>query len=284
MNPAQRQAYLDAMGIRAWTLRDRSAATAEPGVDVDTAAEPDEAIVAQAAPIKSKAGGFPADMLRAALRGEAPTPEPVVEKTPASKPDQPVIPAQHARPEVSDLDWTGLATQVAGCRACALHGTRTQAVFGSGNPTANLLIISEGPNPEEDREGQPFVGQSGQLLDAMLQAIGLSRQVVYLTNLVKCRASGNRAPEPEEVERCQPYLARQIALQQPQLILCVGAVSAQQVLATDLPVGKLRGRFHEHASGVPVAVTYHPSYLLRRPEEKAKVWQDLQQLTKALSG
>lgn len=184
----------------------------------------------------------------------------------------------------SDLDWPALADMVAGCRACELHRSRTRTVFGTGAQDAELMIVGEAPGADEDRLGEPFVGRAGQLLGAMLHAVGLTRQQVYISNILKCRPPGNRNPSAEEAAACQGYLDRQIALVQPSLILSVGAISAHNLLATDLPVGKLRGRLHRHPSGVPVVVTYHPAYLLRRPEEKAKSWADLQQVARALRG
>jgi len=181
------------------------------------------------------------------------------------------------------LDWDELAQQVSQCRACQLSTSRKQTVFGSGYQQADLMIIGEAPGAEEDRQGQPFVGRAGQLLTNMLLAIGLDRQQVYIANILKCRPPGNRNPQPQEVAECSNYLNRQISLVQPRLILSVGGVSANHLLQTDQPVGQLRGSLHQHPqTNTDLMVTYHPAYLLRRPEEKSKVWQDLQQVASYL--
>ncbi|BCO33120.1 uracil-DNA glycosylase [Thiohalobacter sp. COW1] len=175
------------------------------------------------------------------------------------------------------LDWTALRERVLGCTACQLHATRTQAVFGVGNPDADWLIVGEAPGAEEDRRGEPFVGRAGQLLDAILRAAGQDRRSAYIANILKCRPPNNRDPEPEEIGCCQDYLARQIALIRPRLILAVGRIAAQHLLATDQPIGRLRGRVHRWGeAGIPLVVTYHPAYLLRSPGEKRKAWEDLQ--------
>lgn len=177
---------------------------------------------------------------------------------------------------VTDLDWDALRERVLGCTACQLHSTRTQAVFGVGNPDADWLIVGEAPGAEEDRRGEPFVGRAGQLLDAILRAAGQDRTTAYIANILKCRPPNNRDPNPEEISFCQDYLARQIALIRPRLILAVGRIAAQHLLVTDQPIGRLRGRAHHWGeAGIPLVVTYHPAYLLRSPGEKRKVWQDL---------
>jgi DNA polymerase len=174
-------------------------------------------------------------------------------------------------------DWQPLQAEVAVCLKCDLHRTRTRTVFGVGNPHADWLVIGEAPGVEEDRQGEPFVGAAGKLLDAMLQAIGLSRTAnVFVANMVKCRPPGNRDPKPEEIASCRPYLLRQIAAIKPKLILAVGRISAQNLLATDVSLGRLRGRVHEFGPfATPLIVTYHPAYLLRSPGEKRKAWEDL---------
>jgi DNA polymerase len=185
--------------------------------------------------------------------------------------------------DVAELDWPELQARVANCKKCELHKTRSQTVFGVGNPDADLLIIGEAPGADEDRQGEPFVGRAGQLLTAMLQAIGLKRTDVYIANILKCRPPGNRNPTLEEAAACQPYLERQIALIKPKLILSIGAVSAHNLLGSDAPVGRLRRRVHHYGPDrIPVLVSYHPAYLLRRPEEKAKAWEDLQQAAQLL--
>ncbi|HEB99736.1 MAG TPA: uracil-DNA glycosylase [Thiotrichales bacterium] len=173
--------------------------------------------------------------------------------------------------------WEELETLVRECRRCELHRSRTQTVFGVGNPEADWLVIGEAPGAEEDRRGEPFVGRAGQLLDAMLKAIGLDRTTVYIANILKCRPPNNRDPRPEEVEQCKPWLDRQIELIRPRIILAVGRIAAQNLLDTSQPIGRLRGRVHSYGPGdIPLVVTYHPAYLLRSPAEKRKAWQDLQ--------
>ena len=217
-------------------------------------------------------------VLRSARTGAAAVPA-----TPESGPVEPTGPAVIAPPQPAGEAgapeaWEQLREQVRACTACALHETRTQAVFGVGNRRAEWMVIGEAPGAEEDRRGEPFVGRAGQLLDAMLRAIGLSRETnVYIANILKSRPPGNRDPRPEEVAACLPYLHRQIALVRPKLLLAVGRIAAQTLLGTDAPLGRLRGRAHafgEH--NVPLVVTYHPAYLLRSPAEKRKAWEDLQ--------
>ena len=180
--------------------------------------------------------------------------------------------ASEADPEI----WERLAAEVRACTRCGLHKTRTQTVFGVGRRDAELLVIGEAPGADEDRQGEPFVGRAGQLLNAMLRAIGLPRKEVYIANILKCRPPGNRDPQPEEASTCTPYLSRQIALVRPRAILAVGRIAAQWLLQSDAPIGRLRGRaFRYGESGTPLIVTYHPAYLLRSPLEKAKAWADL---------
>ena len=171
--------------------------------------------------------------------------------------------------------WIELKQVVPACTACGLHKTRTQTVFGVGDENADWMLIGEAPGAEEDRLGEPFVGQAGKLLDNMLAAIGLTRgENVYIANVLKCRPPGNRNPEPEEVARCSPFLERQIELVKPKLVVAMGRFAAQTLLATDASIASLRGRVHAYA-GVPLVVTYHPAYLLRTLPDKAKAWADL---------
>jgi uracil-DNA glycosylase len=171
--------------------------------------------------------------------------------------------------------WIPLKSAVSGCTQCGLHNTRTQTVFGVGDENAEWMLIGEAPGAEEDRLGDPFVGQAGKLLDNMLAALGLSRRRnVYIANVLKCRPPGNRNPEPAEVAKCTPYLLKQIELVRPKLILAMGRFAAQTLLNTDAAVGSLRGRVHRYA-GVALVVTYHPAYLLRNLPDKAKAWEDL---------
>ncbi|HEY3784983.1 MAG TPA: uracil-DNA glycosylase [Steroidobacteraceae bacterium] len=170
-----------------------------------------------------------------------------------------------------------MRTQVLACTRCPLHTTRTQGVFGVGSREAKWLVVGEAPGGEEDRRGEPFVGRAGHLLDAMLRSIGLNRSSnVYIANILKSRPPGNRDPKPEEVAACLPYLLRQVQLLQPRLMLAVGRIAAQTLLATDAPLGRLRGRVHHFGElNTPLIVTYHPAYLLRTPGDKRKAWEDL---------
>jgi uracil-DNA glycosylase family 4 len=173
-------------------------------------------------------------------------------------------------------DWQSLQNEVAQCTRCELHKSRTQTVFGVGNQQAQVMIVGEAPGADEDRQGEPFVGRAGQLLNEMLKTIGLSRQAVYIANILKCRPPNNRDPKPDEAAECSEYLHRQIALIQPRLIVAVGRIAAQRLLQTDTSLGRLRSRVHEHpATGIPLVATYHPAYLLRSPGEKRKAWEDL---------
>lgn len=182
-----------------------------------------------------------------------------------------------ARTDVALLGWDELHARVAGCTLCALHKGRTQAVFGVGDRAARWMIIGEAPGADEDRQGEPFVGRAGKLLNAMLLAIGLKREQVYIANIVKCRPPNNRDPLPEEAAACAPYLQRQIALIQPGIILAVGRIAAHNLLKTDESMAALRGRRFNHAdTDIPIVATYHPAYLLRSPKEKRKAWADLQ--------
>lgn len=173
-------------------------------------------------------------------------------------------------------DLESLAVAVAACTRCDLYQARTQTVFGVGDPHADWLLIGEAPGAEEDRRGEPFVGRAGRLLNAMLRAIGLSREQVYIANILKCRPPGNRDPRPEEVALCSSYLAAQVNMIAPRIILALGRIAAQNLLGLSTPIGKMRGQRYTYGeSAIPVVVTYHPAYLLRSPQEKRKTWQDL---------
>ena len=250
MEEQLRRQYLEAMGIQAWVQR--SPAGEEPVVPE-----------VEAQPVSSTP-----DV--AAVAGSSKTPDV----------RSPVEPPKRGSPEtpgdVASLGWEELQARVTGCAACPLHASRTQTVFGVGNREAELMVIGEAPGADEDRQGEPFVGRAGQLLNAMLQAIGLPREAVYIANILKCRPPGNRDPKPEEVVHCEPFLLRQIELIRPRVILAVGRVAAQNLLHTTETVGKLRSHTHRLGeAGIPVVVTYHPAYLLRSPDQKGKAWQDL---------
>jgi DNA polymerase len=248
MNAQRRAEYLAALSIEVWLSRGRRGA-AEPIVGAASGIAPAPALPASAAPAS------------AAVPAAAPE---------AREPARTVDPEMAAR-------WQALQAEVAACTKCALHATRTQAVFGVGDKRAEWLVVGEAPGAEEDRQGAPFVGRAGQLLDAMLRAIGLARgDNLYIANILKSRPPGNRDPRPEEVAACLPYLKRQIALLEPRLILAVGRIAAQTLLGTDAPLGRLRGRVHHFGElNTPLIVTYHPAYLLRTPAEKRKAWEDL---------
>ncbi len=182
---------------------------------------------------------------------------------------------RQGNPEPNPQGWIELKQAVPACTACGLHKGRAQTVFGVGDENADWLLVGEAPGAEEDRLGEPFVGQAGRLLDNMLAAIELRRgDNVYIANVLKCRPPGNRNPEPDEVAKCTPFLLKQIALIQPKLIVAMGRFAAQTLLNTDATIASLRGRLHAYA-GVPLVVTYHPAYLLRNLPDKSKAWADL---------
>lgn len=176
---------------------------------------------------------------------------------------------------VADLGWDELEARVADCQRCRLCEKRTQTVFGVGDREADWMLVGEAPGENEDKQGEPFVGQAGKLLDSMLHALSLERSNnVYIANVIKCRPPGNRNPEPDEVARCEPYLQRQVALVKPKLIVALGRFAAQTLLKSDGSIASMRGRVHQY-EGVPVIVSYHPAYLLRSLPDKSKAWADL---------
>ena len=248
MSSALRKEYLAALGLETWTLRGPAAAALEPVAAPFTESAPVAAAATAAAP------------RAAALPGVAPH----------------GAATQSAVPREAGHDWPQLRERVAACTRCGLSATRTQTVFGVGNLQAEWLVVGEAPGAEEDRQGEPFVGRAGQLLNAMLRAIGLKREQVYIANVLKCRPPQNRDPVAAETMECLPYLDRQIALLRPKIMLVVGRIAAQNLLRTDAKLGSLRQQVHSFGpSGVPLIVTYHPAYLLRSPAEKRKAWEDL---------
>ena len=278
----RQRAMLAEMGIRVWWPQAQEApAAAAPQV----ATSPASPSVSSSAPEPA-----PAQPAAVATTVAAPTQRPAPVRPVVAAPAAPGVPvaalpadAVPLPPGVDQMDWATLQATVAECRACGLCQTRKNTVFGVGDPGANWMVIGEAPGENEDAQGEPFVGQAGKLLDNMLQAIGLSRQVegraegqagVYIANALKCRPPGDRNPEPVELQTCAPFLVRQVALVQPKIILAMGRFAVQSLLQTSEPIGKLRGRVH-HYQGVPVVVTYHPAYLLRNPPDKAKAWADL---------
>ena len=245
----RRRLYLDAMGVQLWERR-ASAVPAE--CSQLPIAEPPSAPVPEiTAP-------------------RVTTPEPVARTAPVVARQVSVELVE----EVQHMGWESLAQATQACQRCNLHATRTQAVFGTGNRQAQWLFVGEAPGAEEDRQGEPFVGRAGQLLNAMLHALGLAREAVYIANVLKCRPPENRDPRPEEVEQCEPYLLRQIRLIQPRVIVALGRHAAHSLLKSDAALASLRGRPHQY-HGTPLVVTYHPAYLLRTPGDKRKAWQDL---------
>lgn len=215
---------------------------------------------------------------RRIIEATAPPPEP-----PGITPTLPTVPFEAdaspthgvCKEEVAEMGWDTLEAAVKTCEACSLAKTRTQTVFGVGDRNADWLFVGEAPGAEEDRRGEPFVGQAGKLLDNMLAAIGLKRgDNVYIANVLKCRPPDNRDPHGEEVVKCDPFLKRQVELIQPKLIIAMGRFAAQSLLNTNSAIGTLRGTLHDY-HGVPVIVTYHPAYLLRNLADKAKAWEDL---------
>jgi uracil-DNA glycosylase len=226
-----------------------------------------------------------------------PSPVPVREIEAQHKAQAVAAPAVVVRPAatvvargVESMGWDALRQAVVDCTACKLCSSRRQTVFGVGNQQAHWMIVGEAPGEQEDIQGEPFVGKSGQLLDQMLRALGLSRhespppggegspadpsRQVYIANTLKCRPPGNRNPEPDELAKCETFLIRQIELVKPKIILAMGRFAVQSLLRSNEPIGRLRGRVHRY-QGVPLIVTYHPAYLLRNLEDKARAWDDL---------
>ena len=207
-------------------------------------------------------------MQREARSTTAQSPAPVSVSVPTA------VAADERAAAIASMDWVVLKSAVRDCTACGLRGGCTQTVFGVGDEQAKWLIIGEAPGADEDKQGEPFVGRAGQLLNSMIAAMGMKREQVYIANVLKCRPPGNRDPKPEEAELCRPFLERQIALIKPSIILAVGRIAAQNLLHTDVTIGRLRGTVHRLGQ-LPLVVTYHPAYLLRSPSEKRKAWADL---------
>jgi uracil-DNA glycosylase len=185
-------------------------------------------------------------------------------------------PAPAAAPS---LTLEELREELGDCRRCKLHSTRRNIVFGEGNPKARLIFVGEGPGRDEDLQGKPFVGLAGQLLTKIIQAIQLTREEVYIANIIKCRPPGNRNPEPDEIRACEPFLIKQLQAIRPRLICALGTFAAQTLLKTDEKISLLRGRFHSY-QGIPLMPTYHPAFLLRNPNSKRDVWEDMKKIKK----
>lgn len=263
-----RASYLKAMGIVQWRLREQVDATGGPATRELAAKHATE---------------HPHDE----VSGRSPEPaRPALHESAARRAAEPGVGAVHDAGDgstdgptddvIGRLDWETLERTVAACTRCELHRTRTQTVFGVGNRQAQWMFVGEAPGFEEDRRGEPFVGRAGKLLDAMLAAVGMAREEVFIANVLKCRPPNNRDPQGGEVRQCGAYLLRQIELVKPKLLIALGRFAAQALLSTTRPIGKLRGEVFKHAaSGIPLVVTYHPAYLLRNPLDKRKAWQDL---------
>jgi DNA polymerase len=201
------------------------------------------------------------------------------------QPAAPVAVAPEARDvpkKLSVLPLETVRSELGECTRCKLHRTRTNIVFGVGNPSARLMFVGEAPGEDEDLKGEPFVGKAGQLLTKMIEAMGLRREDVYICNTVKCRPPNNRNPEPDELDACEPFLKGQLASVKPEVIVTLGKFAAQALLREQAPISRLRGVWREY-EGIPVMPTFHPAYLLRSPQEKGKVWDDLQQVMKRMS-
>jgi uracil-DNA glycosylase len=192
-----------------------------------------------------------------------------------------LLPLERPAAHLSGLSLSELEAVAKQCTQCRLHRGRTHVVFGVGNPQADLMFAGEAPGRDEDQQGEPFVGRAGQLLTRIIEAIGMKRQDVYIANVIKCRPPNNRNPAEDEIDRCEPYLIRQIELVKPRLIVALGTFAAQTLLKTKLPISQLRGRFHTY-QGVKLMPTFHPAFLLRNPERKRAVWEDMQAVQREL--
>jgi len=283
----RQRAMLEAMGLKLWTPPAASdAAPALPIAPMPAAAPAPRAApaVPMAAPVRR--AEVPVELPAEVAVAEPPAPRRVAEvlakalpsATPAAPP--PASTSGPSREAIARLDWPALRDEVAACRACSLCESRKNTVFGVGNERAHWLVVGEAPGEQEDLKGEPFVGAAGKLLDSMLRALGLSREEappqrqVYIANTLKCRPPRNRNPDPAELAQCEPFLQRQIELIQPRIILAMGRFAVQQLLRSQEPIGRLRGRVHRY-QGVPLIVTYHPAYLLRNLPDKARAWEDL---------
>jgi uracil-DNA glycosylase family 4 len=257
---ARQRAMLQEMGIRVFWPE------ATPvDLSMQVQVEETEAIGVDAAPVEVRPAARSPEPV--AVRAERPVALPT--------PVRPDAPPRQRMPGIEAMQWEALGEAVASCRACGLCEGRHNTVFGVGDLHPDWLIVGEAPGENEDREGEPFEGQAGKLLDNMLAALSLSRhQRVYIANVLKCRPPGNRNPEPQEIAQCEPFLRRQVELLQPKIILAMGRFAVQTLLQSNEPIGRLRGRVHDY-NGVPVVVTYHPAYLLRNLPDKAKAWADL---------
>nr|VFK36690.1 MAG: DNA polymerase [Candidatus Kentron sp. SD]VFK40223.1 MAG: DNA polymerase [Candidatus Kentron sp. SD] len=262
MMDEKKQRYLDILGIPVWKLR-AADQVSDASCPFRTTTISDDID----------------DTKRARAPGDGPDrPSVTNQGPPQSGVDSPraLSPSLSASATSIKESWENLRAEVSACTACGLHRTRTQTVFGGGSWSADWMFIGEAPGADEDRQGEPFVGRAGRLLNAMIEAIGLKREEVYIANILKCRPPNNREPEPSEALSCESFLLRQITLVNPRIILAVGRIAAQNLLATTTPIGRMRGRrFTFRNTGIPLVVIYHPAYLLRSPLQKRRTWEDL---------
>ncbi len=271
----RQRAMLAEMGVRVWWPQSHALTDAEPSpqpVPVVAVAQPTTPVTSDSVTVVAALGAV----------------QPAISVRPVIAKPTPALAVKPLADGVDHMDWAVLKDTASACQACDLCQQRQNGVFGVGDAQSHWMVIGEAPGENEDKQGEPFVGQSGQLLDNMLKAVGLSRQTsgeggVYITNALKCRPPGNRNPTAQELATCEPYLARQVALVQPKIIIAMGRFAVQALLQTTEPLGKLRGQIHRYR-GVPVVVTYHPAYLLRNPADKAKAWLDLLLALKTAQG
>jgi uracil-DNA glycosylase family 4 len=254
------RAYVEAIGV--WGVQHIPTDQPPPPTSVDSTVEP---VAHQPAPPPSPGG----------------TEDPRLPFGPSPDAREEPLALASAVTPLSRLSLPELAAVAKQCTACRLHQGRTHVVFGVGNPQAELMFAGEAPGRDEDLQGEPFVGRAGQLLTRIIEAIGMKRQDVYIANVIKCRPPNNRNPEADEIAQCEPFLIRQIALVQPRLIVALGTFAAQTLLQTKLPISQLRGRFHTY-QGVKLMPTFHPAFLLRNPERKRAVWEDMQMVQREL--
>ena len=277
---SRRTRILEEMGLGpVWQLRGEDDAST---VTLDAPEPPADLAPSAAPPVARRTAEEPAPVR---TRPERPSvdPDAAPPARTGPRPDLPSISPERTE-SIAKMDWPELKSAVAGCKACGLCKSRKNTVFGVGDESADWMIVGEAPGAEEDMQGEPFVGQAGQLLDEMLFAIELERgKGVYIANVLKCRPPGNRNPEPMEVAQCSPHLLRQLDLVKPKLILAMGRFAAQTLLNTEASIASLRGKVHAY-HGLPLVVTYHPAYLLRTPLDKSKSWEDLCLATDTMDG
>jgi len=278
------------LALRAWLRNERRLGIQHVDVPVPARFVPTPAAAssrAAAEPAAPRGGSLFAAATEPAAPPAAAAPVEIVDDAALGPMCDRELPEADARQALTLLD----ETHVRSCTRCGLHGGRTQTVFGVGRARPELVFVGEGPGADEDRQGEPFVGRAGQLLTRMIAAMTLTRDQVYICNVVKCRPPGNRTPTDEEMATCSPLLFRQLAILRPKIIVALGRPAAQTLLATKAPIGRLRGQFHDfpppalqHLNLPPAKLmpTFHPAYLLRSPEEKGKAWSDLQQVMRAL--